>query len=200
MVTLTKNFDLNLRRDHQKIFLWAARIWVGRRQEPILGYVPKNDEKNNLGGFTLTGAYIFFYIKFTYFKFELYTFQFEFKYFNLNFTYFNLNFTYFNLNLTCFNLNFTQYFNLNLRYFNLNFTYFNLNFTHLNLKFTHFNLKFTYFNFKLKRRSWCCLLPWFTASLWVLFITRFNITSLGYQQLLSPWFDNYQLEFFKLTS
>ena len=31
-----------------KNFLWASRLWVGRRKEPILGYVPKNDEKNNL--------------------------------------------------------------------------------------------------------------------------------------------------------
>ena len=23
----------------------ASRLWVGRRKEPILGYVPKNDEK-----------------------------------------------------------------------------------------------------------------------------------------------------------
>ena len=36
-----------LRRDHQKNFLWASRLWVGRQKEPILGYVPKNDEKNN---------------------------------------------------------------------------------------------------------------------------------------------------------
>ena len=27
--------------------LWASRLWVGRRKEPILGYVPKNDEKKN---------------------------------------------------------------------------------------------------------------------------------------------------------
>ena len=25
------------------------RLWVGRRKEPILGYVPKNDEKKNSG-------------------------------------------------------------------------------------------------------------------------------------------------------
>ena len=25
----------------------VAPIWVGRRKEPILGYVPKNDEKKN---------------------------------------------------------------------------------------------------------------------------------------------------------
>ena len=26
---------------------WAPRLWVSRRKEPILGYVPKNDEKKN---------------------------------------------------------------------------------------------------------------------------------------------------------
>ena len=31
----------------KKNFLWATRLWVGRRKEPILGYVPKNDEKKN---------------------------------------------------------------------------------------------------------------------------------------------------------
>ena len=31
-----------------KNFLWASRLQVGRRKEPILGYVPKNDEKKNL--------------------------------------------------------------------------------------------------------------------------------------------------------
>ena len=29
--------------------LWASRLWVGRRKEPILGYVPKNDEKKEFG-------------------------------------------------------------------------------------------------------------------------------------------------------
>ena len=29
-------------------FLWVSRLWLGRRKKPILGYVPKNDEKNNL--------------------------------------------------------------------------------------------------------------------------------------------------------
>ena len=32
----------------KKNFLWASRLWVGRRKEPILGYVPKNNEKKNL--------------------------------------------------------------------------------------------------------------------------------------------------------
>ena len=45
MVTFTKSYDFNLRKDHQKIFLWASRLWVGRRKGPILGYIPKNDEK-----------------------------------------------------------------------------------------------------------------------------------------------------------
>ena len=42
------NFNSILRRDHQKKFLWASRLWVGRRKERTLGYVPKNDEKENL--------------------------------------------------------------------------------------------------------------------------------------------------------
>ena len=29
----------------KKNFLWASRLWVSRREEPILGYVPKNCEK-----------------------------------------------------------------------------------------------------------------------------------------------------------
>ena len=32
-----------------KKFLWASRLWVGRRKEPILGYVPKNYVKKNSG-------------------------------------------------------------------------------------------------------------------------------------------------------
>ena len=32
-----------------KKFLGALRLWVGRQKEPILGYVPKNCEKNNSG-------------------------------------------------------------------------------------------------------------------------------------------------------
>ena len=43
-----RNFSSILRRDHQKNFLWASRLWVGRRKEPILGYVHKNGEKKNL--------------------------------------------------------------------------------------------------------------------------------------------------------
>ena len=50
MALFSKTFDFNFRRDQQKNFLWASRLWVGRRKEPILGYVSKNDEKNNSGG------------------------------------------------------------------------------------------------------------------------------------------------------
>ena len=49
-----QNFDLNLKRDHQKNFLRASRLWVGRRKEPILGYVPKNCERKNSGSNGLT--------------------------------------------------------------------------------------------------------------------------------------------------
>ena len=49
MASLSKNIDFNLRRDHRKKFLWSSRLGVGRRKEPILGYVPKNYEKENSG-------------------------------------------------------------------------------------------------------------------------------------------------------
>ena len=45
-VTYCQNFDFKIRRDHQKNFLWALRLWVGRRKEPILDYVPKKRQKN----------------------------------------------------------------------------------------------------------------------------------------------------------
>ena len=35
--------------DPQKNFLWALRLWVGRRKEPSLSYVTKNDEIKNPG-------------------------------------------------------------------------------------------------------------------------------------------------------
>ena len=57
MASFIKTFDFNLRRDHQKNLLWASRLWVGRRKEPILGYVPKKDEKNNSGGKGLKQAH-----------------------------------------------------------------------------------------------------------------------------------------------
>ena len=42
------SFILNKEGTIEKNFLWAPRLWVGRRKEPILGYVPKNDEKKEL--------------------------------------------------------------------------------------------------------------------------------------------------------
>ena len=48
-----QNFDFNLRRDHQKNFLWASRLWVGRRKEPTLRYVPKNYARKNSGSYGL---------------------------------------------------------------------------------------------------------------------------------------------------
>ena len=35
------------KKGSSKNFLWASRLWVGRRKEPILDYVPKNYEKKN---------------------------------------------------------------------------------------------------------------------------------------------------------
>ena len=52
--TQCQNFDFNMRRDHQKNFLWASRLWVGGRKELILGYVPKNYERKNSGSNGLT--------------------------------------------------------------------------------------------------------------------------------------------------
>ena len=48
-VTYCQNFDFKIRRDHQKNFIWALWLWVGRWKEPILDYVPKNDKKKNSG-------------------------------------------------------------------------------------------------------------------------------------------------------
>ena len=59
MASFSKTFDFNFRRDHQKNFLWASRLWVGRRKEPIVGYVPKNDEKKNSGGKGLIESILF---------------------------------------------------------------------------------------------------------------------------------------------
>ena len=40
-----QNFDSEIRRDHQKRFIWASRLWVGRGKKLISGYVSKNYEK-----------------------------------------------------------------------------------------------------------------------------------------------------------
>ena len=45
LAPFSKNVYFDLRRDHQKNFVRALRLWVGWRKEPMLGYVPKNDEK-----------------------------------------------------------------------------------------------------------------------------------------------------------
>ena len=44
---LSPKFQLYFKKGSSKNFLWASRLWVGRRGEPILDYVP-NDEKKNL--------------------------------------------------------------------------------------------------------------------------------------------------------
>ena len=77
---LSRHFDLNLRRDHQKISF--ERI-IKNSKEPILGYVPENNEKKirmkrvNVNPFPysyahyagcnyfqngICGAYVFIYI------------------------------------------------------------------------------------------------------------------------------------------
>ena len=40
-----------------KNFLWAPRQWVGRRSEPILGYIQKFDEKIVSGSDGLSGQH-----------------------------------------------------------------------------------------------------------------------------------------------
>ena len=52
-----QNFDFKIRRDHQIFLLWASRLWVGRRKEPILVYVPKNYGKKNSGSKGLMNVY-----------------------------------------------------------------------------------------------------------------------------------------------
>ena len=37
------------KKGSSKKFLWASRLWVGRRKEPILGYVRKKRRKNEFG-------------------------------------------------------------------------------------------------------------------------------------------------------
>ena len=46
---LAKKFWFQFRKVSSKNFLWASRLWVGRRKDPILSYITKNDEKNNPG-------------------------------------------------------------------------------------------------------------------------------------------------------
>ena len=44
-----KRLILELEGIIKKNFLWASRLWVGRRKELILGYVSKNYKKGNSG-------------------------------------------------------------------------------------------------------------------------------------------------------
>ena len=46
---LSQNLQFNLRRDPRINILWASRLWVCRRQEPILGYITKTYEEKNSG-------------------------------------------------------------------------------------------------------------------------------------------------------
>ena len=48
MCPLSPKFQFYFKKGLSKKILWASRLWVGRRKEPILGYVPKDDEKMNL--------------------------------------------------------------------------------------------------------------------------------------------------------
>ena len=48
MCPLSPKFQFYFKKGSSKIFLWASHLWVGRRKERVLAYVPKNDEKKNL--------------------------------------------------------------------------------------------------------------------------------------------------------
>ena len=43
--SIAKISILKRKGSSKKKILWESRLWVGRRKEPILDYVPKNDEK-----------------------------------------------------------------------------------------------------------------------------------------------------------
>ena len=43
------------KRDHEKNFLWAPRLWGGRRWDPLLGYILKFNGKKVSGGEGLKG-------------------------------------------------------------------------------------------------------------------------------------------------
>ena len=44
MERLAKIF-ISIKKGSLKKILWESRLWVGKRKESILGYVPKNYEK-----------------------------------------------------------------------------------------------------------------------------------------------------------
>ena len=57
MISIRKNFDFNLRRDHQKKNSYERRDYesVDEKSLSYIGYVPKNHEqKNNSGSKGLT--------------------------------------------------------------------------------------------------------------------------------------------------
>ena len=43
IVTVSSKFRFQKKKGYRKKFLWAPRLWVGRRWEPILGYISKFD-------------------------------------------------------------------------------------------------------------------------------------------------------------
>ena len=49
MASFSKTFDFNFRRDHQKIS-YERRDYESVEEKSLLGYAPKNDEKENSGG------------------------------------------------------------------------------------------------------------------------------------------------------
>ena len=51
---LRSKFHFKIRRDNEKKIIWAPRLGVGRRWEPILGYISKIEGKQNSGSKVLT--------------------------------------------------------------------------------------------------------------------------------------------------
>ena len=44
--TFDHNFDCQSKRDHRNFFIWVPRLWVGRRQGPLLVYIAKIEGKH----------------------------------------------------------------------------------------------------------------------------------------------------------
>ena len=53
--TFDQNFDFKIRRDHQKNFLWAPRLWVGRRYRSLLWVISHRSTESSTPG--LKGLY-----------------------------------------------------------------------------------------------------------------------------------------------
>ena len=45
MASFSKKISFQFKKRSLKKILWASRLWVGSRKEPILGHVQKNYEK-----------------------------------------------------------------------------------------------------------------------------------------------------------